>query len=187
VHETAKRLLELLNDFQDVPNRVEQIHNLEHQGDEFTHRILERLAKTFITPLDREDIHKVATRLDDVLDSMNTAANRLHIYHIATIPADAKALGDVLVRATKALIEALENLGHKKKFPDVINCCIEVHTYENEGDRLMQHALAALFDGPNPDPVEIIKWKDIYQILEKATDRCEDVADALQTIVVKHA
>jgi uncharacterized protein len=186
VHEGANLLTGLLNDFQDVPNRVRQIHNIEHQGDEFTHRILDQLAKTFITPLDREDIQRIATRLDDVLDQMNTAANRLMLFKVQTIPDDAKLLGKVLIDSTALLIGAMQNLQNLKKRDAIIDDCIRIHTLENEGDRLMQHALAALFDAPNPDPVEIIKWKDIFQILEKATDRCEDVADALQTVVVKY-
>jgi len=186
VHEAAKLLAQLLNDFQDVPNRVRQIHNIEHQGDEFTHRILDQVAKTFITPLDREDIQRIATRLDDVVDQMNTAANRLLLFKVQVIPEDAKLLGKVLVDASALLIVAMRNLKDLKKRDAILDSCIQIHTLENEGDRLMQHALAALFDAPNPDPVEIIKWKDIYQILEKATDRCEDVADALQTVVVKY-
>ena len=185
-HTAANLLDQLLNDFQDVPNRVRQIHNVEHQGDEFTHQILEYLAKTFITPLDREDIHTTATRLDDVVDQMNTAANRLELFKVKVIPDDAKALGQVLVKSTRLLIDAFEHLSNLKKPQVILNICIEIHTQENEGDRLMQHALACLFDSPNPDAIEIIKWKDIFQILEKATDRCEDVADVLQTIVVKH-
>ncbi|MDD4891007.1 MAG: DUF47 family protein [Phycisphaerae bacterium] len=186
VHDAAKLLMDLLTNFTDVANRAHQIHNLEHQGDEFTHQILEYLAKTFITPLDREDIHKVATRLDDIIDQMSTAANRLSLYQVKTIPSDARALGEVLVTATALLIQAFDGLNNKKKFAEVTNCCVQIHTQENEGDRLMQHALAELFTASNPDPVEIIKWKDIFQILEKATDRCEDVADAMQSIVVKH-
>lgn len=186
VHEAAKLLMQLLTDFNDVANRAKQIHNLEHQGDDFTHQILDYLAKTFITPLDREDIHKVATRLDDIIDQMNTAANRLSLYKVKTIPADARALGEVLIKSTALLMEAFDGLSNKKKFPDVTNCCVQIHTQENEGDRLMQHALAELFTAENPDPMEVIKWKDIFQILEKATDRCEDVADAIQSVIVKH-
>lgn len=183
---TAQVLDDLLCNFVDVPNKVRQMKNLEHQGDELTHQMLDYLAKTFITPLDREDIHKLASRLDDVVDQMDTAANRLSLFQVRNVPPDAREFGKVLIRATSLLIEAFENLRNLKKPEAIIACCVEIHTQENEGDRLMQHALAELFAGPNPDPVEIIKWKDIYQILEKATDRCEDVANVIQTIVVKH-
>ena len=186
VHAAAKLLLALLTDFQDVANRVQQLQNLEHEGDDYTHTLMDRLAKTFITPLDREDIQRIATRLDDVLDNMNTAAKRLLLYKVTQIPEDAKLLGKVLVDATALLIEAMKNLKDLKKHDPIIHGCIQIHTLENEGDRLMQHALADLFNAPNPDAVEIIKWKDIFQMMEKATDRCEDVADAIQTVVVKH-
>ncbi len=186
VHEASEALLDLLEHYDDVANKTGRIKNLEHAGDEFTHRILERLAKTFITPLDREDIQRVTMRLDDVLDEMDTAANRMILFKITKIPDEAKAFGRVLVRATGLLVEAFDQLHDLKQHESILSLCVEVHTQENEGDRLVQTALANLFE-KEKDPKEIIKWKDIYEILEKSIDRCEDVADVLHTIVVKHA
>jgi hypothetical protein len=187
VHEGAKALLDLLEHYEDVPNKVRRIKNLEHAGDEFTHRILERLAKMFITPLDRDDIQETATRLDDIIDQMDAAASRMMLFKIAEMTEDAKALGRVIVKSTGLLVEAFTHLRDLKKSSDaILSSCVEVHTQENEGDRLFQHALAILFE-EEQDAKEIIKWKDIYQTLEYATDRCEDVADVLHTIVVKHA
>jgi len=185
VHEAAKLMLDLLEHYEDVPNKVRRIKNLEHAGDEHTHRILERLAKMFITPLDREDIQRVATRLDDVLDEMDTAANRMMLFKITHVPSDAKGFGQVLVKATGLLMEAFTRLHNFKQPEAILSLCVEVHTQENEGDRLVQVAMANLFE-KEQDPREIIKWKDVYEILEKGIDRCEDVADVLHTIVVKH-
>ena len=186
VHEAAKAMQDLLDKYEDVANKTQRIKNLEHAGDEFTHRILEKLARMFITPLDREDIQKVASRLDDILDEMDTAANRMMLFKVKSVPEDAKAFGPVLVKATALLVEAFSKLHDLRKPEAVHSLCVEVHTQENEGDRLIRHALANLFDQEH-DAKEIIKWKDIYQILEKGIDRCEDVADVLQTIIVKNA
>ena len=186
VHECAKALLDMLEHFEDVPNKVRRIKNLEHAGDEHTHRILEKLAKMFITPLDREDIQRMGTRLDDVIDAMDAAANRIMLYKVEKMTEDAMAFGRVLVKSTSLLVDAFSHLRDLKHSELILNACVEVHTQENEGDRLLQHALAELFEGQR-EPRDIIKWKDIYEILERATDECEDVADVLHTIVLKHA
>lgn len=186
VHEGALALADLLMNYEDISNKVRRIKNLEHAGDEHTHRILEHLAKTFITPLDREDIQRAATKLDDILDAMDAVANRLMLFKITTMAEDAKAFGPVLVKATGLLVEALIQLRDLKKADTIISLCVDIHTQENEGDRLVHHALANMFANCQ-DAREIIKWKDIYEILERATDCCEDVADVLHTIVLKHA
>jgi uncharacterized protein len=186
VHEAAKAMLDLMEHYEDVPNKVRRLKNLEHAGDEYTHRIMDRLARMFITPLDREDIQRVTTRLDDVVDEMDAAANRMALYKIRSIPEDAKALGRVLVKATGLLVDAFGCLHNLKDLESILSLCVEVQTQENEGDRLTQMAISNLFDQES-DPKEIIKWKDIYEILEKSVDRCEDVADVLHTIVVKQS
>jgi hypothetical protein len=186
VHEGAKALKDLFENYTDVPSKVKKIKDLEHAGDDLTHHILDHLAKTFITPLDRDDIHHIAQRLDDVLDRMDVAANRMLLFNISKPTEEAKELSRILVKSTALLIEAISNLRNLKNSHTILECCLEIHTQENEGDRLMQQAIGKLFDEAG-DAKEIIKWKDIYQILESATDRCEDVADVLHTIIVKHA
>jgi uncharacterized protein len=186
VHQGALALLDLLENYQDVPNKVRKVKNFEHAGDEHTHRILEKLAKMFITPLDREDIQRAATALDDVIDAMDAAANRLMLFKITQVTEDAKAFARVLVKATSLIVAAFAQLRNLKQSAAILSTCVEIHTQENEGDRLLQHALADLFEGAQ-DPRDIIKWKDIYEILERATDECEDVADVLHTIMLKHA
>jgi len=186
VHEGAKALKDLFENYTDLPSKVQKIKDLEHDGDDVTHHILDNLAKTFITPLDRDDIHHIAQRLDDVLDQMDMAANRMVLFDIPQPTEEAKEFSRILYKSTALLIEAISNLRNLKKSHNILECCFEIHSQENEADRLMQQAIGRLFDEAS-DAKEIIKWKDIYQILESATDRCEDVADVLHTIIVKHA
>jgi predicted phosphate transport protein (TIGR00153 family) len=185
-HEGALALLDLLNDFKDVPAKVKKIKDIEHAGDKITHTTIEKLNQTFITPLDREDIHELICRIDDILDLIDTAVARMHLYKVKEPTDDAKALARVLVDATKIITELLPKMRSMKLSSSLLQHCIEIHTKENEGDRIEQHALAALFENGH-DPIFIIKWKDIYEELEAATDRCEDVANVIEGIVLKNA
>jgi len=185
-HEAAKLLADLLEDYADVPAKAQRLKDLEHVGDEIAHQIFDRLAKTFIAPIDREDIHEIASRMDDIVDLADTAANRMLLYKVDRPTDDAKQLGRVLVKATALLAEAFAHLSDLKRSDEILRLCIEVHTQENEGDRINHHALAALFED-GTSPVDIIKWKDIYFIIETATDVCEDVANVIHTVVAKNA
>jgi len=182
----ARLLEEMLATDPPLFDKADEIKEVEHKCDFLSHEIYQRLHRTFVTPLDREDIQRVATRLDDILDEMDTAANRMVLFHIETVTDDAKGFGHVLVTATGKLVEAFGRLHNMKEPEAIVSLCVEVHTQENEGDRLVHLAMANLFEHEQ-DPKEIIKWKDLYEILEKSIDRCEDVADVLQTIVVKNA
>ncbi|HLF92755.1 MAG TPA: DUF47 domain-containing protein [Planctomycetota bacterium] len=186
VHDGAVALAELLENFKDTTEKAKKIKDIEHAGDKITHTTIEKLNKTFITPLDREDIHELICRLDDILDLIDTATSRMVLYKIEKPTDDAKALAKVLVHATKIITELVPQLRNLKHTDALIQQCIAVHTQENEGDRIEQHALAALFEN-GQDPVLIIKWKDIYEDLESATDRCEDVANVVEGIVLKNA
>ena len=186
VHDGAVALAELLENFKDTTEKAKKIKDIEHAGDKITHTTIEKLNKTFITPLDREDIHELICRLDDILDLIDTAVARIALYKIKEPTPDAKALAKVLVHATKIITELVPQLRNLKHTDALIQQCIAVHTQENEGDRIEQHALAALFEN-GQDPVLIIKWKDIYEDLESATDRCEDVANVVEGIVLKNA
>jgi len=185
VHAGAEALAELMHNYVDVPARVKKIKDIEHQGDKLTHETYDRLNKTFITPLDREDIHDICARLDDILDLVDTSANRMTIYKIDQPTEDAQALADCLVQATQSVVEAVGKLRDMKAPEEVLKLCVIIHTHENNGDQLAQRALARLFE--TMDPINIIKWKDIYGDLEMATDRCEDVANALESVVIKNA
>jgi predicted phosphate transport protein (TIGR00153 family) len=186
VHDGALALAELLENFRDTAEKAKRIKDIEHAGDKITHTTIEKLNKTFITPLEREDIHELICRLDDILDLIDTATSRMVLYKIDKPTEDAKALGKVLVHATKIITELVPQLRNLKHTDALIQQCIAIHTQENEGDRIEQHALAALFENGH-DPVLIIKWKDIYEDLESATDKCEDVANVVEGIVLKNA
>jgi len=185
-HQGALALVDLLEDFRNVPEKVKKIKDIEHAGDKITHTTIEKLNQTFITPIDREDIHRLISRLDDILDMIDTAVNRMYLYKIDKPTEDAKALGRVLVKATQIIMELLPKMRNLKLSSSLLQDCIAIHTQENEGDRIEQHALASLFEN-GQDPIFIIKWKDIYEELESATDRCEDVANVIEGIVLKNA
>jgi len=185
-HQGAVALVDLLEDFRNVPEKVKKIKDIEHAGDKITHTTIEKLNQTFITPLDREDIHELICRIDDIIDLIDTAVARMHLYKIDKPTEDAKALGRVLVKATQIIMELLPKMRNLKLSSSLLQDCIAIHTQENEGDRIEQHALASLFEN-GQDPIYIIKWKDIYEELESATDRCEDVANVIEGIVLKNA
>ena len=185
-HQGALALQDLLEDFRNVPDKVKKLKDIEHAGDKITHTTIEKLNQTFITPIDREDIHRLISRIDDILDMIDTAVNRMYLYKIDKPTDDAKALARVLVKATGIIITLLPKMRHLKLSSSLLQDCIEIHTQENEGDRIEQHALASLFENGH-DPIYIIKWKDIYEELEAATDRCEDVANVIEGIVLKNA
>jgi predicted phosphate transport protein (TIGR00153 family) len=184
----AEEVQALFDRFDDLPERAKRVKDIEHAGDELTHEMIERLNQTFITPIDREDIHELAVRLDDIVDLMDTAVNRVLLYKIEKPIEDARALARCLVHATKVICEMLPLMRlMSAKNSDVIRTkCHDVHAQENEGDHIEQHALAALFDGAH-EPLYVMKWKNIIEELESATDRCEDVANVIEGIVLKNA
>ncbi len=185
-HLGALALADLLENYVDVASKVKKIKDIEHAGDKITHTTIEKLNQTFITPIDREDIHRLISRIDDILDMIDTAVNRMFLYKIDKPTDDAKALAKVLVKATKIIIDLLPKMRNLRLSSSLLQDCIEIHTQENEGDRIEQHALASLFENGH-DPIFVIKWKDIYEELEAATDRCEDVANVIEGIVLKNA
>jgi len=181
----SQELLELLEKFDDLPERAKRIKDIEHAGDEITHETFERLNTTFITPIDREDIHELASKLDDIIDLIDTAVARILLYKIDKPIEDARLLARCLVHATALIVEMLPAMRNMKNADFVRQRCRDVHTQENEGDRIEQQALASLFDGGH-DPLYVMKWKNIIEELESATDRCEDVANAIEGIVLKN-
>jgi len=184
VDEGAKLLLDATRDDTDTAELQKRIKIIEHQGDEITHKTIEEINKSFVTPLDREDIHELTCRLDDILDLVDTAATRIVLYKIALLTGDAKEMAAILAKSTDIVKRAVKKLRSARERRTILQDCIEIHTCENQGDRLEQHALAALFDNHH-DAVDIIKWKDIYDDLETAIDKCEDVANVLESLVLK--
>jgi predicted phosphate transport protein (TIGR00153 family) len=184
--ESAKLQLELLQTDEEHRGAiVDAIKRLEHQADEVTHEVVSRLDRVFITPLDREDIHLLASRLDDVVDLIDGTASRVQMYHAGVAPRGAVLMADVVVRATQELRVAVKAL-ERNKDGVVLEACARVKRLEEEGDSLYHEWVAQLFDGM-PDALVVIKWKEIYDTLEKTLDHMEDAGNVLESISIKHA
>jgi predicted phosphate transport protein (TIGR00153 family) len=183
LYEGARLLKGILDDFQNVDVRVQNLKDLEHRGDEMTHSILVKLNQTFITPFDREDIHALASAMDDVIDYIYAAGERLVMYKIGRAPAEAAELAGVIIRQTEQLQKAVASL---EKHENVLQACVEINRLENAGDHLARTALATLFDHEK-DPIALIKIKELIEVLETATDKAEDAANVLETVVLKNA
>ncbi len=164
-------------------DKVDEIKEVEHKCDHLTHQIIQRLNSTFVTPIDREDIHALAKSLDDVMDAIDASARFVRLYKISTMRFGARELARVISLGVDQIRLALEAL---EKRTGVAERAVEINRLENEADRIHEGALRRLFDEES-DPVQIIKWKEILDVLEEATDRCEDVANLLEGVVVKNA
>jgi predicted phosphate transport protein (TIGR00153 family) len=175
---------EVAGDLTSVRAGVEQLKELEHEGDRLTHLTLDKLNTTFITPFDREDIHTLATRLDDILDATDAAGQRLVVYRITKVPPKFLELADLLVESAKEVQKAVLALPDRKKLTSAITSCVEINRLENEADVVLREALGDLFDNAH-DAIEVVKLKDLFSFLEEATDRCEDVANVIETIIMK--
>jgi predicted phosphate transport protein (TIGR00153 family) len=182
----AKLLSALLDDFTDVERKVSAIKAVEHHGDEIAHRAFERLHKQFITPFDRAEIHRLLGRIDDVLDLTDATAERLLLYEVGPVPQAARDLAKVLVPCTEKLQEAVRLLRTIKNPAEILAACRAIKTFESDADALGRAAIAALFKS-GADALSIIKWKEIYDLMETATDRCEDVANVIEGVVLEHA
>jgi len=182
--EAAQHLRDL---FDAPPERrtphVEAIKRLEHEADQVTHEVVNRLDRTFITPLDREDIHQLASDLDDVMDAIDGTARRAQIFRLGLARPGVKQLAEVIQRMVAVLAEGVSRL---KKGDDVMRFCVEAKQLEEEGDAIYHDALGQLFDKER-DALEVIKWKEIYDNLEQTLDQGEDVANVLESITLKHA
>jgi predicted phosphate transport protein (TIGR00153 family) len=179
----ASILEEMLAPEQPLWDKADEIKEVEHKCDFLTHEIIQRLHRTFVTPLDREDIHALARSLDDVMDAIDASATIVRLYHIAEVRADARELARIIMASAEQVVKAIKALEQRK---GVAEPAVEINRLENEADRAHQAALRRLFEEER-DPIIIIKWKEILDFLEDATDRCEDVANVLEGVVVKHA
>lgn len=181
VHEAARTLDDFFGGKSTLPAAVEQVKRLEHECDEISHEILRRIDRTFITPLDREDIHRLAVRLDDVIDLIDGTARRLDLYRLSEPTDYSRRMSAIVVRITSELAAGVADLSHRR---GVIEHCIEIKKLENEGDSSYHDAVASLFAGQIP-VLDVIKWKDIYENLERSVDACEAVAHVLESAVWK--
>ncbi|MCL5270793.1 MAG: DUF47 family protein [bacterium] len=182
--EACNELLSLATDSQNIAGRVARIKELEHQADDVTHECIEALHKTFITPIDRTDIHSLIKRMDDIIDSVDAATSRIVLYEITQMRSESRSLAEVLVKASREIEQAVHNLRNMKHPEKVKENCIAIYQLENEGDAILRSALVRLFK-EEKDAVLVIKWKEIYERLEKATDRCEQVANIISGVVIE--
>jgi predicted phosphate transport protein (TIGR00153 family) len=189
VLEGATLLLDILENYTDVERKVRRLRDIEHDGDEITHQIFRALNRTFVTPLDREDISLLATRLDDVLDWVEEIGRRLRIYKIDQPTELSRRFGRVILDQARAIQRAVPLLERIKDAEGIQRSIVEIHRLENEADDILVEALAGLYDDATdiPSLVRSMRWSDIYELLEEATDKSEGVAIALENIVVKNA
>ncbi|WP_437580886.1 DUF47 domain-containing protein [Sorangium sp. So ce887] len=182
----SELLLEMLDRPADAPALAKRISDLEDEGDKITHGCLAALHQTWITPLDREEIHALITRLDDVLDCIDAASVRLVLFEVGDTLPEARQLAQAVVDSCTVTSAAVQSLRDLKRQPHLLELCVEINKLENTADGHYRTALAALFKKGN-DPLLVMKWRDIYDLLESATDRCEDVANIIEGIVLEHA
>jgi len=182
----AQSLKEMVDTWEHVEGRVGEITELEHQGDTITHDIMARLHRTFVTPFDREDIVMLAHALDDVTDFIQAAADAMIIYKVDRPGQRAQELADIIVQATEEVERVMPQLRKRIVLSQVLKRCVEINRLENVADRVYRSAMAELFSD-STDIAHVIKWREIYEYMESATDRCEDVADVLEGVALKHA
>jgi uncharacterized protein Yka (UPF0111/DUF47 family) len=185
LHVTAKTYVELLRDISHREDYIRRIRQAEHDNDEIVHKTLARLDTTFITPFDREDIHMLMKNMDDVVDEIDAASKRFNIFKINHVNDWLIKQAELLVKGTAHVIEAVKHLRNLKKPNGLQQTLVEIHLIENEGDENNHMALAELFaDGA--DPLTVMKWKELYDLTERAIDSCEDTANIIETIVLKN-
>ncbi len=184
--EGCKAFQTMVGDLEHAVEHQKRIKDLEHEGDVITHKTIELLHKTFITPFDREDMHRLMSRLDDILDFVEASAQRVYLYGISRPTAPCRELAATVVSSAELVEKAVRELEHIKNPQAILETCIEVNRVENEADTILRTAVAALFRDEQ-DIKMLIKWKEIYDFLETATDRCEDVANIIEGIVLEHA
>jgi hypothetical protein len=184
--EAARLLQAMLGKPGDLADQARRIKELEHEGDVITHRAVEILHRTFVTPIDRGDIHRLISRLDDVLDLVEATSERVWLYGIQASDRDACDLAATLVSAVCEVSRAMVGLRNLKDRDAILQVCMEINRYENEGDTLLRRAVARLFQ-ESKDPMLVIKWKDIYEFLEDAIDRCEDIANVVEGVALEYS
>ena len=177
-------LVNMLEHYNEIDKKREKIKQIENEGDKMVHDIFSELNKTFITPIDREDITKLTSSLDDILDNLEAVSERLIIYEIKKPPQYMLEFAQILQKTTRNVNQGINLLRNFKEAKQIRGFCREVNTLENEGDILLRKATAELFK--KKDPIEIIKIKELYDDMEAAIDRCEDVADVIGDILVKY-
>jgi predicted phosphate transport protein (TIGR00153 family) len=182
----AREMVGLMSNFDDLENRVHAIESIEKQADKITYQTVDLLHKTFITPIDREDIHKLITRQDDILDLLEDAAQTVSLYDLQAVTPEAKRLAELVLACAEKVKEAVAMLHNMDNARQIVSVCEEIDRLESDADHVMRAAMSKLFRD-EPDVRNLIKMKAIYEILETVTDRCEDVANIIEGIIVENA
>jgi len=182
----AKEMVGLMANFDDLENRTHAIEGIEKQADKITYQTVDLLHKTFITPIDRDDIHKLITRQDDILDLLEDAAQTVSLYDLHSVTPEAKRLAELVLACTEKVKEAVAMLHNMDNASQIVKICEEIDRLESDADHVMRAAMSKLFRD-EPDVRNLIKMKAIYEILETVTDRCEDVANIIEGIIVENA
>ena len=182
--EGAELLKDMLDNFTDPAASQRKIKEIEHKGDTITHEIIKKLNKSFITPFDREDIYALSSALDDILDLIDASSQRVVMYNVEKPTPESKELAFLILKSCQVIDKIVAVLGGRLE--PISAYCIEVNALENEADRVCREAISRLFD-EEKDPIQLIKWKEIYETLETTTDKCEDAANILESVVVKNA
>jgi predicted phosphate transport protein (TIGR00153 family) len=180
---------ELINDFTNLAHHAEKIKEIETAADQINHDLANLIDSTFVTPLDKEDLHALSSELDDVTDSIEACSGRMALYQFThtQVRPDMELLVSLLVRITEATLDAIKALRTRPSREGMQDIFIHIHQIEKEHDAAFRRALANLLNAPDADPIKVIKWKQIYDRLELAVDRCEDVAHIIESVVIKYA
>jgi predicted phosphate transport protein (TIGR00153 family) len=182
----AQEMVGLMTNFDDLENRVHAVESIEKQADKITYACVDLLHKTFITPIDRDDIHKLITRMDDILDMLEDAAQTISLYDLKSVTPEAKRLAELCLACCQKVEQAVGLLHNMANSRQIIAICEEIDRLESDADHVMRAAMSKLFRD-EPDVRTLIKLKAIYEILETVTDRCEDVANIIEGIIVENA
>ncbi len=184
-HKAAITLVKMADDLENSEVIAGEIRNYEHQGDEITHHTIRMLNETFVTPIDREDIHSLISALDDVVDFTEAVSERLWLYKLKGVNPALQELARILQDSVAEVVQVMKGLKDPRQRKKVFGILEKIHTLENEGDRALRSALVSLFEN-TPDALEVIKWKEIYETAEIAIDKCETVANIVESIMVKY-
>lgn len=182
----ARQLRELLDNYGQVQRLVKKLEALEHEGDRITHDLFAELNKTFVTPIDREDIQTLASVMDSIMDMIEAVGDTMVMYDVTEPTPEAKLFADIIIDCVEQVYQAIGLLRSRRDLRQILVHCVEINRLENEADEVRRDVLSRLFR-EEKDVIQLIKWREIYEILERTTDVCEDAADVLQSIVVKHA
>ena len=185
--DAAREFQALVKDFANLARYTTRIKEIESEADHITHELANRIDATFVTPLDKEDLHALSSELDDVTDRIEACTGRMALYQLRQARPDMEGLVTMLVHITEAMLEAVKALRNKPSREKVQDLFIRIHQIENEHDAAFRKALASLLNAPDADPIKVIKWKEVYDRIETAVDKCEDVANIIESVVVKYA